>query len=208
MRIRNLKNKEEILNNCDFLISNPHKYIGKWSKVFNNNNPIHIEIGMGKGLFIKEMAKANPKINFIGIEKYDSIVAKAIDRITEQVPNLRFIKMDAKDINEIFHKEVSLIYLNFSDPWPKKRHAKRRLTDESFLLKYDDIFKKAKTIILKTDNELLFASSIVSLSNYGYKIAEISLDLANSDIPNIMTEYETKFASKGIKIKYLKAIMV
>ncbi len=208
MRIRNLKNKEEILNNCDFLINNPHLHIGNWAKVFNNDNPIHIEIGMGKGKFITEMAKANPRINFIGIERYDSIVAKAIDKINEYIPNLRFIKMDAKDINEVFCKEVSLIYLNFSDPWPKKRHAKRRLTDENFLLKYDSVFKKDKTINLKTDNDLLFSSSIISLSNYGYKIVEISLDLVNSDIPNIMTEYETKFVSKGIKIKYLKAFMI
>ncbi len=205
MRIRNLKNKEEILANCKFLIKEPNRHINKWREVFENNNPIHIEIGMGKGLFIKEMAKANPNINFIGIEKYDSIIAKAIEKVNENVPNLRFVRMDASKIEEIFSKEISLIYLNFSDPWPKKRHAKRRLTGQSFLVKYDNIFKKDKIINLKTDNDLLFASSLVSLSEHGYIIEEVCLDLANSDIPNIMTEYETKFVNKGIKIKYLKA---
>ena len=207
MRIRNLKNKEEILTNCSFLIKEPNKYINKWHTLFGNNNPIHIEIGMGKGLFITEMAKNNPEINFIGIEKYDSIIAKAIEKVEDEIPNLEFIRMDAANIEEVFNKEISLIYLNFSDPWPKKRHARRRLTDKSFLTKYDNIFKKDKIIRLKTDNDLLYASSLVSLSEYGYKIIEASLDLANSDIPNIMTEYETKFTKKGIKIKYLKAIL-
>ena len=207
MRIRNLKNKDEILANCSFLIKEPSNYINKWQDLFGNNNPIHIEIGMGKGKFITEMAKTNPNINFIGIEKYDSIIAKAIEKVTEDIPNLRLVRMDANNIEEAFNKEISLIYLNFSDPWPKKRHARRRLTDKNFLIKYDNVFKKEKIIRLKTDNDLLFASSLVSLSEYGYVLKEVSLDLSNADIPNIMTEYETKFVKKGIKIKYLKAIL-
>ena len=207
MRIRNLKNKDEILANCSFLIKEPSNYINKWQDLFGNNNPIHIEIGMGKGKFITEMAKTNPNINFIGIEKYDSIIAKAIEKVTEDIPNLRLVRMDANNIEEAFNKEISLIYLNFSDPWPKKRHARRRLTDKNFLIKYDNVFKKEKIIRLKTDNDLLFASSLVSLSEYGYVLKEVSLDLSNTDIPNIMTEYETKFSSKGVKIKYLKAIL-
>lgn len=206
MRIRNLKNKDDILSNCQFLINNPAENIGKWQKAFKNNNPIHIEIGMGKGLFIYEMAKANPNINFIGIEKYDSIIARAIERVKEELPNLKHIKMDAINILDIFKNEIDLIYLNFSDPWPKNSHAKRRLTATQFLEKYDSVFKNTKTIKLKTDNDLLFCSSIITLSDYGYTFKSVSLDLDNSDIPNIMTEYEQKFVKKGIKIKYLEAV--
>lgn len=205
MRIRNLKNKEAILDNCAFLIKNPEKHCGKWQGVFGNSHPIHIEIGMGKGLFITEMAKQNPQINFIGIEKYDSIIARAIEKVTEDIPNLRYLRMDAINIDQVFNQEIEVIYLNFSDPWPKKKQAKRRLASKSFLEKYDQIFKNVKQIKLKTDNDLLFASSLVSLSDYGYKFIEVSLDLHNSDIFNIMTEYELKFASQGAKIKYLVA---
>lgn len=206
MRIRNLKNKDEILENCSFLITKPDEYKGKWKKEFNNNNPIYSEIGTGKGKFITEMALNNPNINFIGIEKYDSIIARAVSRVTSPLLNLRFIRADATNIDLFFDKEISLIYLNFSDPWPKKRHARRRLTAKNFLEKYDGIFAADKVIKLKTDNELLYSSSIVSLSEYGYVFKEISLDLLNTEIPNITTEYETKFNKKGIKIKYLEAI--
>ncbi|HOP65648.1 MAG TPA: tRNA (guanosine(46)-N7)-methyltransferase TrmB [Bacilli bacterium] len=206
MRIRNLKNKEEILSNCHFLINNPEEYVGKWLNLFANKNPIHIEIGMGKGLFIIEMAKANPNINFIGIEKNDSIIARAITKLDEELPNLKYIRTDAINIDKLFKKEISLIYLNFSDPWPKLKHSKRRLTDKLFLEKYDEVFKDKKIIKLKTDNDILFSSSIVSLSNYGYMFKEVTLDLKNSNIENIKTEYEIKFIEKGIKIKYLEAI--
>lgn len=207
MRIRNLKNKTAILGNCSFLIKEPKEHLGKWQDVFGNSNPIHIEIGMGKGQFIINLAKQNPNINFIGIEKYDSIIARAIEKVNEDIPNLKFIRMDAININEVFKKEINLIYLNFSDPWPKKKQAKRRLTSKTFLEKYDQIFKNVKEIKLKTDNDLLFASSLISLSDYGYKFTLVSLDLHNSDIPNIMTEYELKFALKGAKIKYLVAYL-
>ncbi|MBO4600810.1 MAG: tRNA (guanosine(46)-N7)-methyltransferase TrmB [Bacilli bacterium] len=209
MRLRNLKNKDELINNCTYIINNPKDYKGKWLKeIFKNNKPIHIEIGMGKGTFIKEMALVFPNINFIGIEKFDGVIARAINNINENIPeNLRIIKIDASNLNEVFEKEVDNIYLNFSDPWPKKRQEKRRLTSVSFLKVYDSIFKNDKTIIMKTDNIGLYAYSLVSLSEYGYIIKEASLDLhSEEDRFNIETEYEKKFSSKGVKINYLKVV--
>ncbi len=206
MRIRNLKNTKEILNECDFLIKNPQKYQGKYQNLFNNKNPIHLEIGMGKGHFIKQMAINHPEINFIGIEMMSSILARAIKNIKPlNLPNLKLININAKNLDSIFKKEIATIYLNFSDPWPKSRHAKRRLTSLDFLKVYDKIFKNEKIIIQKTDNELLFESSIISLTNYGYKIEDISLDLHQTEKENYLTEYEDKFSKLGVKIKYLKA---
>ena len=179
---------------------------GKWNKVFNNKNNLYIEIGCGKGDFIIANAKAHPENNYIGIEKYDTVLMYAVKKLEEDIPNLRFIRMDALDIDKIFDKEVSLIYLNFSDPWPKNRCAKRRLTHENFLKLYDKIFKKDKIIFMKTDNIHLFEFSIESLSEYGYKLKNISLDLHNSDIEeNFMTEYEKKFSEKGFRINRLEA---
>lgn len=209
MRLRNVKNKEEILDNSEILIKDPEKYIGKWQSLFKNDNPIYIEIGMGKGGFILENALRYPDINFIGIERFDSILARAIQKIEgrEEIPkNLILVRMDAKNIDKVFQKEIDKIYLNFSDPWPKKRHAERRLTSTTFLNKYDSIFKKDKIIEMKTDNTNLFEFSLVSLSNNGYVLEKVSLDLHNSDIEdNIMTEYEKKFSEKMMKINYLKA---
>ena len=205
MRIRNIKNKNEIVNNCEFLIKNPSEYRGKFKELFGNDNPIHLEIGMGKGKFIYEMALSNPGINFIGLEKFDSVIAKAIAKMPNRLPNLYLISFDALKLADIFDHEINTIYLNFSDPWPKKRHHKRRLTHEEFLKVYDLVFKKEKHIIQKTDNIALFADSLVYLSNYGYIFKDVSLDLHNSDIPNIKTEYEDKFSQKGFKINYLNA---
>ena len=209
MRLRNVKNKEEILDNSELLIKDPEKYIGKWQELFKNDNPIYIEIGMGKGGFILENALKYPDINFIGIERFDSILARAIQKIEgrEELPkNLILVRMDAKNIDKVFHKEIDKIYLNFSDPWPKKRHAERRLTSTTFLNKYDSIFKKDKVIEMKTDNTNLFEFSLVSLSTYGYILEKISLDLHNSDVEdNIMTEYEKKFSEKMMKINYVRA---
>ncbi len=206
MRIRNLKNTQEIVENTTYLLNNPKEYKGTFNKLFNNDNPIHLEIGMGKGNFIINMAKKYPNINFIGLELYTNVIARAIKKLNEEdIPNLKLININALELNDIFDKEISCIYLNFSDPWPKKRNAKRRLTSEVFLSVYDNIFKGDKLIIQKTDNIGLFESSIVSLSQYGYTIEEISLDLHNTDIDNVETEYEHKFASQGIKINYLKA---
>ena len=207
MRLRNVKNKDEILNNTIYLETDPKNSIGKWEKVFGNKNKIYIEIGMGKGNFLIENAKTYPNINFIGIEKYSSVLARAIQKLDEEeLPNLKVIRMDAKEIEEVFSKEISRIYLNFSDPWPKKRQAKRRLTSEVFLKKYDSIFKKSKEIIMKTDNMGLFEYSLEELSKYGYYFDKISLDLHSSDIENnIETEYEKKFSEQGNKIYYLDA---
>ena len=208
MRQRNVKNKKEIIGSSSYIVLEPEKYQCEWHKVFKNNNPIYIEIGMGKGDFIIENAKRYTDINFIGIEKYDSIMALAIKKIEkENLNNLKLIRMDALSINDVFKKEIDKIYLNFSDPWPKKRHAKRRLTSEIFLSKYDDILKKNCAIEMKTDNQNLFEYSLVSFNEQDYKIKEISLDLHNSDKDNnIMTEYEAKFSKENKKIYYVKVV--
>lgn len=208
MRQRNVKNKKEIINNSKFIILNPCDYKGKWQKLFNNNNPIYIEIGMGKGDFILENAIRYPNINFIGIEKFDSIIALAIKKIEEnELTNLKLIRMDALNILDVFDKEIDKIYLNFSDPWPKERHAKRRLTSNVFLEKYDLIFQNNSVIEMKTDNRGLFEYSLISFNNSGYIIDEISLDLHHSDKENnIMTEYEKKFSQKNNCIYYVKVV--
>ena len=206
MRLRNVKNKETIMEKSKFLIRDEENYRGKWNSVFKNNNPIEIEIGTGKGNFIIEKALTNPNINYIGIERYDSVIVRALERIPDSVTNLKLIRMNAIDIDKIFDKEVCTIYLNFSDPWPKNRTAKRRLTHKNFLDKYENIFKDKKTIYQKTDNMHLFEFSIESLSEYGYKLRNISLDLANSDFTdNVMTEYEKKFTLAGDRINRLEA---
>ena len=207
MRLRNVKNKEEILNKSKIFITNPEEYIGKWNKVFNNDNEIHIEIGMGKGSFIIEMARRYPNINFIGIEKYDSVIVRALEKI-DYLDNLRIVRMDASLINYSFDNEVSRIYLNFSDPWPKKRHALRRLTSPVFLEKYDSIFSGDSVIYQKTDNRSLFEYSLISLSEYGYVLKELSLDLYKlEDLGfNVPTEYEIKFNSKGQPIYRVVAV--
>ena len=206
MRLRNVKNAASIVENSNYVISNPKEFIGKFQSLFNNNNPINIEIGMGKGDFIIGMAQKYPNINFIGIEKYESVMVRAIEKLENiELPNLKLIRMDAIEIDKIFDKEINTIYLNFSDPWPKKRHAKRRLTSEIFLKLYDKIFIGVPHIIQKTDNIGLFASSLVSLSKYGYTLEEVSLDLKNEDIDNVVTEYENKFMNLGTNINYLNA---
>ncbi len=206
MRLRNVKNKEEIMNSSSLLVRDEAKYKGNWKSLFNNDNLIYIEIGMGKGDFIIGNALNNPNINYIGIEKYDSVMARAIEKIKDDIPNLRLVRMDAKDIENVFYKEVDRVYLNFSDPWPKKRHAERRLTSNTFLKKYDSIFRNNMEIQMKTDNISLFEFSLVSLSNYGYILTEVSLDLHSlQKEDNVMTEYERKFSSMGVRINYLAA---
>lgn len=206
MRIRNLKNTDELINNSIYLVNNPKEYKDKWNKLFDNNNPLHLEIGMGKGNFIINMAIKYPNINFIGLELHTNVIARACKKLeNKELSNLKLINANALELNEIFEKEIDLIYLNFSDPWPKKRNAKRRLTSEVFLSIYDNLFKNKKLIKLKTDNQVFFESSIISLTNNGYIINDISLDLANTEIDNIETEYEEKFKNQGIKILYLEA---
>ena len=207
MRQRNVKNKEEIISNSPYIILDPENYKKKWSKVFGNKNPIHIEIGTGKGNFIINKALKYPDINFIGIEKFDSIIARCLQKIPEGIPNLKIVRLNALGIEDVFDKEVDTIYLNFSDPWPKKKWHKRRLTSNIFLEKYDKVFKGIPRIVQKTDNRDLFEYSVVSLSTYGYKIVDLSFDLHNSHIEdNIMTEYEEKFSKKGNNIYYLEAV--
>ena len=194
MRIRNVKNKEEILNNCSFLIENPKEYKGKFKELFNNDNPIYLEIGMGKGQFIYQNAKKYKDINFIGIERFDSIMAKAILKM-EKLDNLILIKYDANLIDDLFDHEIDKIYLNFSDPWPKNRHENRRLTSKLFLEKYKNIFKDKERIEVRTDNRDFFLYSVESLGDMGYLLNDVSFNYQSPDL--IMTEYESKFRGVG-----------
>lgn len=197
--MRNPKDKDEVINSCTFFYD---KEVG-----FQNDAPIHLEIGMGKGQFILNMAIKYPNINFIGVEKYSSVASVAIKKIREyDLPNLKILIMDAKDLGEILKNKIDCIYLNFSDPWPKDRHAKRRLTSPNYLKYYDDLFISKCLIIQKTDNDNLFEYSLESLKDYGYVIEKVSFDLHSEKEDNVMTEYEEKFSSKGVKIKYLRAV--
>ena len=206
MRLKNIKGAAEKIQKGKYFIDNPKDYIGKWNTLFKNNNPIYIEIGIGKGNFIIKQALNNPNINYIGIEKYDSVILRAVEKTNElELSNLYLVRMDARLIEEILHKEVDLIYLNFSDPWPKDRHAKRRLTSREFLTRYDSIFKGNKKIIMKTDNIDLFEFSLNSIKEHGYNIDYISYDLHKDKENIITTEYEDKFTKMLIKINYLEA---
>lgn len=198
MRMRNPKYKDEVINSCAFLIKDEIN--------FEKDQPLHIEIGMGKGNFILNMALNHPDINFIGIEKYSSVASVAIKKMMDyNLPNLKIIISDIVNLEELLKNKVDVIYLNFSDPWPKARHEKRRLTSPNFLRLYDKFFKDKCILIQKTDNDDLFSYSVSMVEDYGYKIDEISYDLHNTDIENVKTEYEEKFSNMGIKIKYLKA---
>ena len=206
MRLKNIKGASEKILLGKYFINNPNDYKGKWHILFKNNNPIYIEIGMGKGKFITENALNNPNINYIGIEMYDSVILRAVEKTNDlELNNLYLIRMDARLIEEVFDKEIDLIYLNFSDPWPKDRHAKRRLTSPRFLDRYDKIFKDNKVIIMKTDNNPLFDYSIDTLIEKGYILSNITRDLHKDRDNIITTEYEDKFVNKGIKINYLEA---
>ncbi len=203
MRLKHIKDADKIINRSTYIIENPEEYKGLWNKLFNNDNNIEIEIGTGKGKFIIEKALQNPNINFIGIEKYDSPLVSAVKKLEElDINNLRLICYDALTIDSIFDREISKIYLNFSDPWPKKRHTKRRLTSNRFLEKYDLIFKDTKRIEMKTDNDNLFNYSCESLIEYGYKIIEKD----TNHISDITTEYEDKFMNIGKNINYISVV--
>lgn len=192
--MRNPKDKDEVLNNCDYYFEGS----------FDNDNPVCLEIGMGKGQFILNMALNNPNVNYIGVEKYSSVASVAIKKINEYKPNnLKVLIGDIATIEDLLDKKIDTIYLNFSDPWPKDRHAKRRLTSINYLKVYDNLFKGKPHIIQKTDNDLLFQFSLEEYKKYGYHINNISYDLHSENIPNIMTEYEEKFSNMGIKIKYV-----
>lgn len=201
--------KEFIEQHPEIIIPNPENYKGKWNELFGNNHPLHIEVGSGKGQFIVGMAQANPEINYIGIELYDKVIVKALEKALEagSPPNLRLLKINAEELEKFFKKnEVQRIYLNFSDPWPKKRHAKRRLTHERFLKIYESILVDEGEIHFKTDNRGLFEYSLVSMSQYGMVLQYVSLDLhANEPEDNIRTEYEEKFSAMGQPIYRLEA---
>lgn len=204
MRLRNKPwAKDKLAEYPQYVIATPELYKGNWNKVFQNDQPLHIEIGTGKGKFITEMAKAHPHINYIGIELFDSVIVTALDRCIEaNVPNVKLLNVNAKDLMDYFAKgDVERIYLNFSDPWPKTRHAKRRLTYKDFLKIYESILVDEGEIHFKTDNQGLFESSLKSFSEYGCLLTYVSLDLHRSDFEgNIMTEYEQKFSQKGNRI--------
>ncbi len=210
MRLRNKPWAAEYIEaHPDVIIPTPEDYKGKWHEVFGNNNPVHIEVGTGKGQFVLGMAKQNPDINYIGIELFDSVIVCALEKVVEaeKPANLRLLKVNGAKLQEYFAKgDVSRVYLNFSDPWPKKRHAKRRLTHEGFLKLYESILIDNGEIHFKTDNRGLFEYSLVSMNHYGMRLNYVSLDL-HVEMPedNIMTEYEEKFSAKGQPIYRLES---
>ncbi|MEK4759104.1 tRNA (guanosine(46)-N7)-methyltransferase TrmB [Viridibacillus sp. FSL E2-0187] len=210
MRLRHKPWAEEfIASHPDIVVPNPEEQKGKWNEVFQNDNPLHIEVGTGKGQFITGMALANPEINYIGIELFDSVIVKAVEKVQAagQPSNLRLLKVNGSDLEKFFEKnDVDRLYLNFSDPWPKTRHAKRRLTHAGFLSIYENILPDFGEVHFKTDNRGLFEYSLVSMSQYGMKLVYVSLDL-HKEMPedNIMTEYEEKFSAKGQPIYRVEA---
>lgn len=209
MRRRNVKNAHErLIQNNHIFIENPTQMKGTWHTLFNNQNPIHIEIGMGKGDFIIELAKRNPQINYLGIEKYESVLIQAVDKAKNlNLNNLYLLCFDASHLTDVFDEnEIDKIYLNFSDPWPKTRHEKRRLTSEPFLNIYNTICKKPVEIEFKTDNQGLFEYSLVSLNHNNFEFIELSFDLHAVKEDIIMTEYEKKFHAMGHPIYYIKVL--
>lgn len=210
MRLRNIAGSREVIAESKYTVKDPEQKKGLWKKeIFGNDNEIHIEIGMGKGRFIMDMAALHPNINYVGIEKYSSVLLRAIQKQEElQLPNVIFIRMDAEDITEVFDEsEVGRIYLNFSDPWPKDRHAKRRLPSREFLKRYDKILKEDGVVEFKTDNEGLFTFARDEVEPAGWNIDAITYDLHNDEVMNegnVMTEYEEKFSTLGNPIfKYV-----
>lgn len=205
MRMRKKKNRDSRFENCiDIAVLEPEKYKGKWREVFHNLNPLHIEIGCGKGGFILELARRNPNINYVAIEKCMDVIILAMEKIkSSELNNVRFLLGDANRLTEIFDScEVERIYLNFSDPWKKARQAKRRLTYVTFLEKYKHVLSKEGEVHFKTDNRPLFDFSLEQFEEFGAKVSELTFDLHNSEYNenNIMTEYEKTFSEKGFTI--------
>ena len=210
MRLRNIPGSREIIAENRYCIHEAENLKGNWSKIFGNTNPIHVEIGMGKGKFLITLAELNPDINYIGIEKYSSVLLRALQKMEEcTLNNIRFIRMEAENICNIFDKEeIEKIYLNFSDPWPKDRHAKRRLTSRQFFTRYDSILKKEGIVEFKTDNMTLFEFSLEEIKEANWKLDSFTRDLHHDDKMNegnIMTEYEERFSSMGNPIYKLIA---
>lgn len=213
MRLRNVKRAFERIDDFEAIVTEPQQFKGRWSEFFGNDHPIHIEIGMGKGQFIIDHAKAQPEINYIGFEKFTVVMVKAlenIERLETQLDNLCVVRYDAEQLLELFDEnEVDRIYLNFSDPWPKDRHYKRRLTNRDFLKKYKQVIDKDGCVIFKTDNDGLFDFSIQEMESVGMKFEKITHDLHMSEFiqENVMTEYEEKFHGIGknihmVEVKY------
>ena len=209
MRVRNRKGATELLEaHPQYVILNPADAKGRWQEIFGNDHPIHVEVGSGKGAFLSGMAKANPEINYIGIDIQKSVLSYALDKVlATDVPNIKLLWVDGSDLTDYFEEgEIDRLYLNFSDPWPKKRHEKRRLTYQSFLATYQQILPENGEIHFKTDNRGLFEYSLVSFSQYGMKLKGVWLDLHASDFEdNVLTEYEQKFANKGQVIYRVEA---
>ncbi len=204
-----IKNADKIVSSCPYVVNDPTKYKNKWHDLFGNHNPIYVELGMGRGDFIINMAKTYPAINFVGIEYIDSQMVMAVDRLKSlNLKNLKLINCDARMLDQIFGKEIDTIYLTFCDPWPKPIDEKKRFTHESYLRLYDKVFKKDKHIILKTDNKGFFAYSLETLSSYWYVFKRVSLDLHHDENPikNIMTDFEKKYFEEGRPIYYVDAI--
>lgn len=207
MRLRNIPGAKDAIESSPYVIHEPAQKKGHWNDVFKNNHPIHIEVGMGKGRFLMDLASQNPNINYIGFEMYDSVLLRALQKMEERtengtaLPNVFFVRMDARELPLIFDtNEVDKIYLNFSDPWPKERHAKRRLTSRQFLERYDAILKPEGVIEFKTDNRPLFDFSLEEINESKWHLVEWTYDLHHNEkmnVGNIMTEYEEKFSSEG-----------
>lgn len=209
MRLRNISGSRDVIAQSPLVIHEPKQHKGSWKEIFGNDNPIRIEVGMGKGKFIYQLAQINPDVNYIGIEKYSSVLLRALQKMeSEPLPNLIFIRMDAEEIAEVFGKEeIDRIYLNFSDPWPKDRHAKRRLPSGEFLKRYDSFLKKDGVLEFKTDNRDLFDFALGELDEAGWEAVQVTFDLHRDQemsTGNIMTEYEEKFSALGNPIcKYI-----
>ena len=215
MRLRNIPGAKDAILDCEWVIDEPERFKGKWNEVFGVKRPLFLEVGMGKGRFLMDMARLHPERNFVGIEMYDSVLLRALQKreeleaAGEEFSNLVFIRVDARLLPEIFEKdEVDGIYLNFSDPWPKDRHARRRLTSPPFMAVYDQILQKDGRVEFKTDNQDLFSYSLEAIPEAGWRITEYTRDLHHSEMAegNVMTEYEAKFSAQGKPICKLVAV--
>ena len=216
MRLRNIPGAKDAIESSPYVIHEPAQNKGRWNEIFKNNHPIHIEVGMGKGRFLMDLASQNPDINYIGFEMYDSVLLRALQKMEERaengntLPNVFFVRMDARELPLIFDaEEVDKIYLNFSDPWPKDRHAKRRLTSTEFLSRYEKVLPPQGLVEFKTDNTPLFDFSLEQVKEAGWTLQAFTYDLHHNkelNKENIMTEYEEKFSSKGNPINKLIAM--
>ena len=211
MRLRHIKGAEEEIAESPYVVQDPQSLKGRWHEFFGNDNPIRIEVGMGKGKFIMELAQMNPDINYVGIERYSSVLLRGLQKRAElELSNIYFMRIDALELTEVFaDNEVERIYLNFSDPWPKDRHAKRRLTSKEFMARYDQILVPDGQVEFKTDNRPLFDFSVESVKEAGWQLKAVTYDLHHDEElvqGNVMTEYEERFSAKGNPIHKLIAV--